>query len=146
MITLLRELTREESEQKILKDLQNRRKKKWPVGKDGIIFKYQEDSYDCGQTCLEMLGYNGHQMFPEKRGLKEEELKLIEGVREIYPQGNHFFEMPSMIIVEFLLDQQLHWVVGYKDKIYCPGLGIKPNKKYRKYVWFKDVFEVPLKN
>lgn len=146
MITLFRELTKEESEQKILKDLQNRRKKKWPVGKDGIIFKYQEDSYDCGQTCLEMLGYNGHQMFPEKRGLTEEELKLIEGVREIYDPQYHFFEKPSMIIVEFLLDEQLHWTVGYKDKIYCPGLGIEPIKKYSKYVWFRDLFEVPLKN
>jgi hypothetical protein len=145
MINLFQESTKEESKQKILKDLQNRKKKKWPVGEDGIIFRYQEDSYDCGQTCLEMLGYEGHQMFPEKRGLREEELEKIDGVKT-YEGDNFFFKIPCMISTTNVFDEQRHWVIGHKDKIYCPTLGILPNKKYRKSVWFDNLYEIPLIN
>ena len=148
MLSLFKELTEEERKQKRLKEREKLRKKKnKPVGEDGIMFNYQEYDYDCGHTCLDMLGYDGHNMFPGKKGLERKELLTIDKVKNVFLSVDpKFFNIPHMIIVESIYyPEQQHWVVGYKDKIYCPSIGIKPVKEYSRYVWFFDFFEIPLK-
>jgi len=45
-----------------------------------INHKFQMYEYDCGQTCLDMLGYDGHAMFPNKL-VSYDEMKSIVGAK-----------------------------------------------------------------
>ena len=138
--------------ERVLKRIKRRSKRNRRSGKfleGGIIHKYQQESYDCGQTCLDMLGYEGHLMF-SARELSEEDLMEIPGVKRIFESdlgfNTSFFECPYMIHVRDFSYGMGHWILGYKDKIFCPTQGIKSNKKYkRSVVWFNRIYKVPLR-
>ncbi len=57
--------------------------KRKPAANEKIKYIEQQFDYDCGQTCLDMLGHDGHNMFPDK-ALAREDLISIVGVKEDY--------------------------------------------------------------
>lgn len=129
----------------LIKRLFNEESKK----NDGIIHQYQSYDYDCGQTCLDMLGYDGHNMFPV-RELKIEELASLPGIRrldDVRLSKNTYFENPCILIVMGATESEnRHYALAHKDKIYCPSLGVFKVKKYSRMVWYMgETFEVPFK-
>ena len=116
---------------------------------DGIIHQYQRNDYDCGQTCLDMLGYDGHNMFQGK-ALEIKELASLPGVRrldDVRLSKNTYFENPCILNVMGATESEIrHYALAYKDRIYCPSLGVFKVKKYLRMIWsWVEIFEVPLK-
>lgn len=115
--------------------------------------KLQKYDYDCGQTCLEMLGYSGHKMFPN-REVQTSDLRSIPGAQEVtVPVGQEETLDYSIPHVWILLGKGsvagvIHWVIRYKNRIYCPTLGEMNAQKYKqKYVaYILQEIIVPFKN
>jgi len=99
---------------------------------DGKVkyFKQRFD-YDCGQTCLDMLGYDGHGMFPTKNGMVREDLESIPGFRVIERESlrnsNKVWDLsfPEPVLIDIRTFKAAnHYVIGFKRFIYCPSLGV----------------------
>ncbi|MBI2043921.1 hypothetical protein HYT24_00990 [Candidatus Pacearchaeota archaeon] len=119
---------------------------------DKIKFQLQRLDNDCGHACLDMLGYDGHGTFPPKvngNGLQREELLSFPNVRRtanIQLSSNPYLETPHMLIVGVIAKKgsaATHWVIGYKDKIYCPSSGIWKTGKYESFLDNVEAFNVP---
>ena len=119
-----------------------------PKSAYGITAQRQKTEYDCGQTCLDMLGYDGHGMFPT-RLLTTKQLMSIEGVvlrEDIDNPHKTFYDEPCMIVTtNFIIG---HWTIGYKDRIFCPSRGIlTPKQFFRNRLYYHpDVYQVPFKS
>ena len=118
-----------------------------------IKYKHKRYSYDCTQTCLDMLGYDGHQMFPDK-AMTTKDLKSIPGVELILDDDTtpdstipQFFEQPNLILCSDSLIEEYPWhcVLAFKDKVYCPDRGVRPASEYLKKVWVHEIYEIPFK-
>lgn len=132
------------------------KRKPKPVANEKIEYRKQQFDYDCGQTCLGMLGWDGHQIFPEG-------YIFISDLAEIFGHDinkipltkldeNTFFENPHLLTVMMgdtwgrtaiigFKDQspyfpifKMHAIIGFKDQVYCPSLGIFKIKDYRKFI------------
>lgn len=104
--------------------------------------QFQRNDYGCGHTCLAMLGYNGHEMFPG-RMMQSSDISSISGAREVtIPVGREEtldYNFPHVWCIlpkpEFAARTALHFVIRYKDKIFCPTVGTLDSEDYkRKYV------------
>ena len=105
---------------------------------------FQKSNYDCGHTCLEMLGYNGHEMF-SGREMTSGDMRSIPGVREVtVPIGLEEtldYNLPHVWAIlpkpRFATRTSGHFVIRYKEKIFCPRVGTVDSKEYKKkYVAF----------
>lgn len=129
------------------------KRKPKPIADEKISYRKQQFDYDCGQTCLDMLGWDGHQIFPEE--FPEERCFLGSKAAEIfgytrnqisYTELNEdtFFENPYLLNVMRCDQWGWHAVIGFKDQIYCPSLGIFKIPEYTKYIWSSATgFPVP---
>lgn len=104
--------------------------------------KLQRSNFDCGQTCLDMLGYDGHNMFPDQE-LSSSDLRTILGAQEVtVPVGQEEtqdYTYPHIWIVlgKDKVAGALHCVIRHGDKIYCPTVGTVVAQEYKKqYVAF----------
>lgn len=123
---------------------------------DKIVYKKQTGDCDCVQTCLDMLGYDGHEIFPPEKfpgGVMDRHWRSISGAKRldgVYLFYKPFKEINFPVIVAFtsIPSMQQHAVVVYKDRVYCPSLGVFPIRKYVKMATplQGEVYEVPLKN
>lgn len=105
---------------------------------------FQRSNYDCGHTCLEMLGYDGHEMF-SGREMTSKDMRSIPGAREVtvrigqeetldYAVPHVWSLLPKP---EFVASTTAHFVIRYKDKIFCPSVGTLNSEEYKiKYVAF----------
>ncbi len=131
----------------VMSSLIDRLLKRKPVADEKIRYIEQRFDYDCGQTCLDMLGYDGHKMFPG-RALTREELRSIEGVKEDYEivlsETTHF-EEPYIFDVPGVRDpSQYHFILVHGNRVYCPSLGVFKIKKYLRNIWSpRSAFQVP---
>jgi len=100
---------------------------------DGKVRYFEQQfDHDCGQTCLKMLGYDGHAMYPDE-ALPLDFLRDMPGVheidarRDIQTHSNNIWDMsfpePIVLSLRTLVNAD-HLVVGYKRFIYCPSLGV----------------------
>ena len=102
-----------------------------------VIFpKRQESIFDCGQTVLDMLGYNGHEICPDHE-ISSRELLDIPGSRIILPtdrEGELDYNYPKVLIIlrKGKAAGAKHWVIRHKDKIYCPIDGVMEAEEYEK--------------
>ena len=102
----------------------------------------QRSNYDCGQTALDMLGYDGHRMFPNGE-VSSSDLKSIQGAKEVtVPVGQEETLNYSTPHIWILLGKDKvagaqHWVIRHEDKIYCPTVGTMDAQEYKnRYVAF----------
>ena len=101
-----------------------------------IKLKIQSSNYACGQTCLDMLGYDGHKMFPGREVLSSD-LRSIPGTREVtVPVGEEEkldYSYPHIWILLGKGKEKVspHMVIRHKDMIYCPTLGKMDAHKYK---------------
>ncbi len=113
----------------------------------------QQSDWDCGQTSLDMLGYDGHRMFPDVP-LTYRQTESIKGVESVYADSYKdekgyregdvfFFDKPAMLDVVVPGLTEGHFVVGYKDKVYCPSLGVFYANDYLTRVFIPHAFTVP---
>ena len=114
--------------------------------------KIQSGNFDCGQTCLDMLGYDGHNMFPNQE-VSSSDLRSIPGAQEVtVPVGQEetldytYPHIWSLLGKDKVAGAQ-HWIIRYGDKIYCPTVGTVDAQEYKKgYVAFiLQEFVVPFK-
>lgn len=123
--------------------------KRKPVADEKIKYRKQQFDYDCGQTCLTMLGYEGYRMFPGKEAVFQSKVAEIFGytrdqILHIEFNGNTFFNNPHYLTVIGCTELEWHAVVGFKDQIYCPSLGIFKIPDYKKFIWSSVIgFQVP---
>lgn len=104
--------------------------------------KFQKSNFDCGQTCLDMLGYDGHKMFPDHE-IFSSDLRSIPGAQEIMiPVGHEEtldYSYPHIWILlgKDRVEGARHWVIRHRDKIYCPTVGTMDSDEYKKkYIAF----------
>lgn len=107
---------------------------KVPKSKHDLTYAKQKYDWDCGQACLKMLGYDSYRIFPNKE-LSPLELKAkipnvidMLGEKESY---DLFFEKPMMFSIDIPWLDYGHWILCYKDKTYCPSLGVFYSKYYK---------------
>jgi len=109
------------------------------VADSRIRYGKQQSDYDCGQTCLDMLGYDGHRMFPGKAVIEDKVAEIFgyarDQIRCIDFNEKTFFELPYFLTVMRGDQWGWHAVIGFKDQIYCPSLGIFKIPDYKKYIW-----------
>jgi hypothetical protein len=88
-----------------------------------IEYRKQLRNDDCGHTCLDMLGYDGHGMF--KDPVDPDSLKYMEGVREIAINDTSHSNMPRMILFygKSVIRIYRHWAIRYRGDVYCPLFG-----------------------
>jgi len=87
-----------------------------------------------GQICLDMLGYDGQQLFPGKT-LCSNELRTIPGIKEVtVPVGQEETLDYSNPHIWFVLGKkgEQYWTIRHKDKIYCPTAGTMNFQEYKK--------------
>lgn len=113
-------------------------------GEFALIPQMQRYDYDCGHTVLDMLGYDGHNIFP-KRAMKSSDWESIPGVVEVtVPVGlEEQLDYSVPVIWTFLPKAQfqsgtsMHDVIRFGDKIYCPSVGVMDAEEYKeKYIAF----------
>lgn len=112
-----------------------------------IHHMYQKNSAGCGNTCLAMLGYEDHSpdmeniITPDSLGI------FVPAAREIDNNEPADYSTPHMLVIRWKNAVAAHWVVRYRDEIYCPLKGIMPAEEYfRAYVSAVErEFEVPFK-
>lgn len=82
----------------------------------------QQSDYDCGQTCLEMLGYNNIRDIYPKKELIARDLHELAGAQAVEAQ-NADFTTPHMMLIE---NKQIgrHWIVRINGKVICPVRGV----------------------
>jgi hypothetical protein len=124
------------------------KRKSKPVADKRIKYRRQKFDYDCGQTCLDMLGYNGYKIFPKPNGLTQDKVAEIFGhkseeIISIEFSEQTYFDTPHFITVNTMAAWGWHNVIGYKDQIYCPSLGIFKIQDYKKYLWWGTGFPIP---
>jgi hypothetical protein len=118
-----------------------------------ITSKIQQSNFDCGQTVLDMLGYDGHKMFPN-REISSGDLRSIPGAEEVtLPVGreeelDYTYPKVWIFIGKGKVAGPNHWVIRHKEKIYCPSVGEMNAAEYKtKYVGFVlQEFDIPVKN
>ncbi len=104
----------------------------------------QRSNYDCGHTCLDMLGYKGHEMFYGREMTSGDMRSLLEAKEVTVPVGQEEtldYIIPHVWSVlpkpEFAAKTSAHFVIRYKDKIFCPSVGTVDSEEYkRRYVAF----------
>ena len=111
----------------------------------------QCDDYDCGHACLDMLGYDGHAMFPNRMIGSNDILSIKGAVNVTVPVGQeetldyskphiwHFLtKQGSMLLAQILPNNYTndelvaainavgnqHWAIRYEDTIHCPKIGV----------------------
>ena len=112
-----------------------------------IHHMYQKNSAGCGNTCLAMLGYEGHSpdmgnvIDPDSLGI------IVPAAREIGNNEPADYSTPHMQMIRWKNAVATHWVVRYGDEIYCPLKGIMPADEYmRNHVLsIQREFEVPFR-
>lgn len=117
-----------------------------------ITPKLQQGKFDCGQTVLDMLGYDGHGMFPTGE-VTSDMLRSIPGTKELtLPVGREEeidYNYPKVwsVLGKGVVKGKMHWVIRHKETIYCPTRGVMSSKKFKKkYVAFiLQEFEIPVK-
>jgi len=117
-----------------------------------IESKLQTSNFDCGQTCLDMLGYDGHNMFPKKE-VSSSDLLSIPGAQEVtVPVGqeetlNYTYPHIWILLGKDKVAGAQHWVIRHGNKIYCPTVGTMDFDEYKnKYVaLILQEFVVPIK-
>jgi hypothetical protein len=116
-------------------ELIKRKFPKVPQKKYDLKYVKQKYDWDCGQACLRMLGYDSYNIFPSKALSSEELLKKIPNVIDMSGESEskkYFFEKPMMFSIDVPWQDDNHWILCYKDKTYCPSLGVFYSKYYRK--------------
>ncbi|KKR78186.1 MAG: hypothetical protein UU23_C0002G0013 [Candidatus Curtissbacteria bacterium GW2011_GWA1_40_9] len=96
-----------------------------------IKVKRQRSAYDCGQTCLEMLGYRDvREMYPN-RELENLDLLQIAGSQFINKPEGYSYTNPHMLLVK---NKSIgnHWVIRIEDKIICPLRGVYENQEFKR--------------
>lgn len=108
-----------------------------------IEVKRQQGSFDCGQTCLEMLGYQGREMVKD-RPVDTLDIGRIDGVK--WGEEEYSESSATQMILLQLKSGSNHWVVGNKDVIVCPARGVYGAKEYKENYVERILyrFEVPL--
>lgn len=114
--------------------------------------KLQTSNFDCGQTCLDMLGYDGHNMFP-KNEVSSSDLRSIPGAQEVTvltgQEETLDYTYPHIWILlgKDKVAGAQHWAIRHGNKIYCPTVGTMDSDEYKKkYVAFVlQEFVIPLK-
>ena len=117
-----------------------------------IEHKFQESPFDCGQTCLDMLGYDGHHMFPN-REVTSSDLRSIPEAQEVtVPCGkeetlDYTYPHIWILLGKDKVAGAQHWIIRHGDKIYCPTVGTIDAQEYKdRYVAFVlQQFVVPFK-
>jgi hypothetical protein len=118
-----------------------------------IIFpQLQQKKYDCGQTVLDMLGYKGHEMYPNQE-IESRQLRKLSGVKEVtLPVGREEeldYNDPKVWIIlgKGRVAGAQHWIIRHKNIIYCPTVGKMNALEYKsKYVSsVLQEFEIPVK-
>ena len=104
----------------------------------------QRYNYDCGHTCLDMLGFDGHNMF-NGREMTSEDMRSLPGTMEVtVPVGQEEtidYRIPHVWAIlpkpEFAAGTSAHFVIRHRDNIYCPSVGIVDSNEYKQnYVAF----------
>ncbi len=110
------------------------------LGDKKINPKLQKSDFDCGHTCLKMLGYDIRQTV-DGRGITTWDISGVPGfklVRDIVGVDENInYDSPHLwlILGKDKVVGARHWVIRYKDKVYCPTLGEVDAKTYKeKYV------------
>lgn len=113
----------------------------------------QQDNYDCGHTCLDMLGYDGHRMFSGKM-MNSTDMSSLPGARDVtVPVGQEEsldYSHPHVWTIlpkpDFAAQTAMHFVIRYNNKIFCPSVGTMDSQEYKeKYVAFVlQQFLVPI--
>ncbi len=114
--------------------------------------KLQNSNFDCGQTCLDMLGYDGHELFPNQE-VSSFDLRSIPGAQEVtVPAGqeetlDYTYPHIWILLGKDKVAGAQHWIIRHGDNIYCPTVGTMDAKEYKKkYVAFiLQEFVVPFK-
>ncbi|HEB46942.1 MAG TPA: hypothetical protein ENI22_00550 [Candidatus Pacearchaeota archaeon] len=123
--------------------------KRKPASNEKIKYIEQKFDYDCGQTCLEMLGYDGHNMFPDKALIREDLMSIVgvkeesyENIRSLIPS---FPEEPCIFSVRMVADvPEYHWILVYENKVYCPSFGVFTIEEYLENIWSPlAAFQIP---
>ncbi|MBN2454574.1 hypothetical protein JXB11_03435 [Candidatus Woesearchaeota archaeon] len=112
-----------------------------------VVQKFQQHDYDCGHTCFDMLGYDGHGMFPQ-RELELPEIARVPGVSRFELITPDYCKQPIMWAIRATNkrgEHRDHLVVRHQDKIFCPSYG---TFDFRNYISEFDVevverFSVP---
>ena len=136
-------------------NLVDRLLKQKPIADERIRYVKQRDDSDCGRACLCMMGYDGYQMFSRSGGIRVDKVAKKFGYTKnqislIELNNNTFFEEPHFLTVSTMRAEQwgflavLHAVIGYKDQIYCPSLGIFKISEYTKYIWGRTIAGFPV--
>src|SRR5258708_4775293 len=90
----------------------------------------QRYDYDCGQACLCMLGFDAYKLFPKKKqGLSTSDLFTIPQAIELSSHDEdvktYDYSFPILLIFtgKGPIDGLTHWVIRYKNWVFCPGAG-----------------------
>lgn len=113
-------------------------------GVDEIKYQKQRFDYDCGHTCLDMLGYDGHGIFESPKGLSDEWIMAcIPNVQGVDPSlaRNDNFESPHLLIIE--TRSGYHCVLAYGDKIYCPQTGVWEASEFPSRLETRAMLQIP---
>ena len=101
-----------------------------------IIPLLQREDYDCGQTCLDMLGYEGRTLFPQ-RSVESQDFLSIAGAKSlellITMEEELDYDQPIIwvLMAKGQFTTPFHCVIRYKDQIYCPTIGQMDAKTYK---------------
>lgn len=136
-----------------LKNHQNQKEKNFYLRKRvSLSLNYKQGNFICGQTCLDMLGYDGHNMFP-KNEVSSSDLRSIPGAQEVtVPVGqeetlDYTYPHIWILLGKDKVAGAQHWVIKHGSKIYCPTVGAMNSDEYKnKYVAFiLQEFVIPFK-
>ena len=97
-----------------------------------IVAQIQRGRKDCGHTCLDMLGFDGHGKLSTESSASPSDVVRITGAKEILPEDPHFHSAtPYLFVIATPTSSTTgHWIILYGDKIYCPSSGIWDAKRY----------------
>lgn len=116
-----------------------------------ISTQLQKSNFDCGQTVLDMLGYKGHEMYPNN-AVTSDKLRSLPGAKEVtLPVGQEEeldYNYPKVWIIlgKDKVAGAQHWIIRHRNRIYCPTIGKMDVREYKKrYVAFVlQEFEIPV--
>src|SRR5438874_942768 len=108
-------------------------------GQEGrfIEEKRQQMALDCGQTCLEMLGYeDARKQFADQPLWADQVAAMVARKDDIrFPEETIDFSKPHLVLLKkaresFVGPDLGHWVIRVNDTIICPTWGVQPAKEY----------------
>jgi hypothetical protein len=125
-----------------------------------ITPQFQQSDFDCGQTVLDMLGYKGHEMFPSD-SVDISEIFSLPGCEYLGAQGDeesidNEYPVVWIFIARWIEGKSefsenaplsaLHWVIRYRDDVYCPRLGKVSAAYYKEKVVSQigGIYRLPL--